>query len=93
MNRVAFVNGSGSKAQVSVVIGASTSNFQIEPGASDDNTRAGDGESVSFWWRNDGTPCRNCASTAPPCSRNGLRMGAAAMTVRLGDPQWPKQTL
>lgn len=93
MNRVNFINGTGSKAQVSVVIGSSTSNFQIDPGGGDDNTRAAEGEPVSFWWRNDGSPCRNCEPTAPPCSRGGFIMGASAKTVRLGDPQWPKQTV
>ena len=92
MNRVIFINATSRRAQVSVVIGGSTSNFQIDPESSDDNTLAADGEAVSFWWRNDGNPCKNCAPTASPCSRAGFIMGASGKTVQLGDPKWPKQT-
>lgn len=93
MYRVIFINQSGERAQVCVDINTTTSNFQIDDEGQDDNTRADSGETVTFWWRNDGNPCRRCESSNPPCSQHVFVMLDYDITINLGDGKWAKQTV
>lgn len=93
MYRVIFINQSGERAQVCVDIYTTTSNFQIDNHAQDDNTRADLGETVTFWWRNDGNPCRICEDSNSPCSQHVFVMPGSDFYITLGDGKWAKQTI
>lgn len=92
MNRVIFKNQAGVRVQVCVDIASTISNFQIPANDKDDNTRASQGEFVTFWWRDDGNPCRSCDDGSAACAQHRFAMPASDSTITLGDGSWSKQT-
>lgn len=92
MSRVIFKNQAGVRIQVCVEIAATVSNFQISASELDDNTRADEGEIVTFWWRDDGNPCRRCDDGSDACAQHRFAMPASDTVITLGDGHWSKQT-
>ena len=94
MNRVIFKNVTSSEAQVCVLLPTGgVSNFHVPAGGADDNTRATAGEILVFWWRDDGTPCRQCDDGSAACARHAIVMPASDLGITLGDGKWSKQTV
>lgn len=92
MNRVIFENQAGTRIQVCVDISTTISNFQIPANEQDDNSRADQGELVTFWWRDDGNPCHQCNDGSAACAQHSFSMPGTDIVIPLGDGKWPKQT-
>jgi hypothetical protein len=88
---ITFNNASGDAINVAVVSGG-TENFTIQPGGTDNQTLMLEGQSFTFFWRTDNSPCRVCED--PGCNPNTLVMPSANLPITLPDPKgrWLVQT-
>lgn len=89
--RVSFTNRNARRIQVAV-LSDQTENFQIQPNQTDSSTGMPEGQAFTFYWRDDGTPCRLCDE--PECNANRMIMPSTDISLTLPDPggRWPKQT-
>ncbi|BBB70183.1 hypothetical protein UNDYM_5930 (plasmid) [Undibacterium sp. YM2] len=90
--RIRFTNNNARKVQVAVFSNA-TENLEIAPGKTDDVTRMPEGMSFTFYWRDDGAPCRLCNDSG--CNPHEMIMPSADISIVIPDPngRWPKQTI
>lgn len=94
MPRIVFKNNGNATMQIAITVDdTGIRNFQLRAGEQDGASTAQQGQTVWFWWRDDGNHCVQCADRPPPCSRNEFVMPANDVGIQLPDPRWPKQTL
>lgn len=90
-SKVIFRNATGSTVQIRVVAVIDRS-MSLPAGQEDESTFCAPGLEVSFWWRDDGTPCQVCWAPASPCGLNSFSMPDTDVRVDLSDAKWVKQS-
>lgn len=90
--RIHFTNAGTRKIQI-MVASDNTRNFELDPGQTDSATLMPEATQFTFYWRDDGNPCRDCSG--PGCAANTVTMPAKDIGITLPDPagRWPKQTI
>ena len=91
--RIMFKNTTNADVTIGVSINNNgISNFRLAQGAEDHQTLASPGDTVYFWWRNDGFAVNVCFSSDATCGLNTISMPAMDIEIDLSDPSWLRQT-
>lgn len=91
MARVLFINRGEKDIQVRV-IASEDRNFTLRKNESDDSFTYDEGSQVKFWWRDDGSSCKNCEVAIPTCSRNIVTISNSDLIIELPSVKYNKQT-